>query len=149
MFKRDITYTDFDGNQQTETFYFNLSKPELTTLDVSHEDGMGAFLEKVVKSGDNQAIFEQFLNLILSAYGERSEDGKRFIKSPEIREAFTQTAAWEALFDELTQTESGMLDFIVNVFPADMREQILAQVAEKEKQEKAAPPLPPGATPSV
>lgn len=135
MFKRDITYEDFDGKEQTETFYFNLTKTELLELAVSEKGGLGEFLERIVESEDHKEIVARFKMLILMSYGQRSDDRKRFIKSDELREEFSQTAAFDVLFNELSTNANSAADFVNGVIPAAMAEE-----AQKEllKQQTAA-----------
>lgn len=134
MLKRDITYEDFDGEQVTETFYFNLTKSEIIELEVSYKEGLQAALLRIVKAQDNKTLIAEFKKIVLLAYGERSEDGKRFIKNDEIREAFSQTAAYDALFMELATSDDAAATFIKGVVPKDFAKEI-------EKTQDV--PLPP------
>lgn len=152
MFKKPITYTDYDGNTVTETFYFNLSKTELLQLEAETPGGLGASLQRIAETQDFNKIVQEFQRIVLAAYGVRSEDGKRFIKTPAIVEEFKQTAAWDALFFELATKADAATAFVTGVFPNDLQE-LLAQVnveelAKEARVERAAnevaglPPLP-------
>jgi hypothetical protein len=83
VLKKRITYEDFNGEEVTEELYFNLSKAELVELELSRPGGMQEHLQKIVESEDGKAIITEFKELILMSYGQRSEDGKRFIKNQE------------------------------------------------------------------
>lgn len=120
MLKRDIKYTDFDGNEVTETFYFNITKSEAVELEVGHKGGMEEFLKRIVQTQDHASMISEFKRIILLSYGVKSEDGKRFIKSDEMREEFSQTAAFDALFIELASNEDAAATFIKGVLPADL-----------------------------
>lgn len=120
MLKRNITYTDFNDVETTETFYFNLSKPELLELELSENGGFGDTLKKIIETKDNQTLISLFKKIILSAYGQKSEDGKRFIKNDTLREEFSQTAAYNALFIELATDDKAAVAFIRGIIPADM-----------------------------
>ena len=141
MLKRQITYEDFDGNTITETFYFNLSKRELITMQVSMDGGLQKFLEHIVEETNEKELIEKFQWIILQTYGERSEDGKRFFKSEEIRAGFEAHAAFEALWNELTTNANAAATFINGIIPRDVAE----QVAKEYPQDKPAglPPRPP------
>ena len=93
MLKKTVTYVDYNGVERTEDFYFNLSKAEVTEMELSVEGGFSKMIEEVVKSNDNVRIVELFKQMVLKAYGEKSADGKRFVKSKEIAEAYSQTEA--------------------------------------------------------
>ena len=154
MLKRDIKYTNFDDEEVVETFYFNLTKTELLELEVSDKDGFAAMMERIVKTVNKQKLVEEFKKLILLAYGERSEDGKRFIKNDEVREAFSQTAAFDQLFFELaTDAELGAA-FVVGIVPADIStgmadEELKAKVAEKLGIANPAEPTTPKSTAEI
>jgi hypothetical protein len=126
MLKREIKYRDFDDNEVTDTFYFNITKSEVVELEVGHKGGMEEFIKKIVKTDDHQALIAEFKRIILLSYGVKSEDGKRFIKSQEMRDEFSQTAAFDALFIELATDENAAANFIKGILPADVRGQVEA-----------------------
>lgn len=142
MLKKTVEYEDFNGNKQTETLYFNLSKPELIELEYSVEGGLKAFLEQIVASENVKELLDEFKRLVLAAYGEKSEDGKRFIKSDELREAFSQTAAYEALYMELMTSDTAAASFFNGIIPADISAQI-DQDKPVGPPPQTPPPLPP------
>jgi hypothetical protein len=124
MLKRDISYEDFDGEKVTSTFYFNLSKSEIIELEVGYKEGLQETLTRIVKTNDRKRLIEEFKKIILLSYGERSEDGKRFVKNDELREAFSQTAAYDALFIELATDDEAAAVFIRGVIPKDFAQEI-------------------------
>ena len=101
MLKKTITYVDYNGTQRTEDFYFNLSKAEIMEMEMSTTGGLAETIQKIVAAQAAPAIIKIFKDLVLKAYGEKSPDGKRFIKSEEISTAFAQTEAYSQLFMEL------------------------------------------------
>lgn len=137
MLKKTIKYTDFNDKEQTEDFYFNLTQTELTELEVSFNAGLEARLQKIVETQDQGALIEAFKKIILLAYGERSEDGKRFVKSDQMREEFTQTAAYDALFMELATDDKAAAEFVAGILPKNLGE------AVREEFKKQQTPLPP------
>lgn len=120
MLKKTITYTDYDGTTRKEDFYFNLNKSELMRLDLTTEGGVEKLIKKMIAERDNKKIFEMFEKIILMSYGEKSLDGRRFIKSEELSREFTQTEAYNVLLLELTENEKTMADFINGVLPSDL-----------------------------
>ena len=120
MLKRNVTYEDFNGNTVTDTFYFNLSKAELVELEYNYPNGFAAEIDAIVKAQDNKALIDIFKDLILRAYGQKSEDGKRFIKNDQLREEFSQMAAYSELFMELAIDEKAASNFITSIVPKDM-----------------------------
>jgi len=119
MLKKVIKYTDFDGNLREESFYFNLTKSELTEMELSAEGGLTKMIEKIVETQDGKRILAIFKELIIKAYGEKSPDGRRFIKSKELSDAFIQTNAYDELFMEIATDADKASDFIKAVIPAD------------------------------
>jgi hypothetical protein len=120
MLKREIKYTDFNDNEVTEIFYFNLSKPELIELELKYEAGFTAMIKRIVEANSNRELIQTFKEIILMAYGEKSDDGKRFIKNDELRTAFEQTAAYQELFIELATTDKAAVTFLTGIMPKDM-----------------------------
>lgn len=117
MLKKTITYTDFDGNVQTEDFYFNLTKAEITEMDLCYDGGMNAIVEKINRTTDGRTIVEIFKDLIRKAYGEKSLDGKRFMKNKEITDSFTATEAYSELFMEFLTDADSAADFVNGIIP--------------------------------
>lgn len=120
MLKKTVTYVDYNGVERTEDFYFNLSKAEVTEMELSVEGGFSKMLEEIVKSNDNVRIVELFKQMVLKAYGEKSADGKRFVKSKEIAEAFSQTEAYSEIFMELALDEKAAAAFVNGIMPANL-----------------------------
>jgi hypothetical protein len=124
MLKREITYEDFDGEKVTETFYFNLSKSEIIELEVGYKEGLQEVLQRIIKTEDKKRLVEEFKKIILLSYGVKSEDGKRFVKNDELREGFSQTAAYDELFIELASNEESAAVFIRGIIPKDFSKEV-------------------------
>ena len=120
MLKKTVTYVDYNGVERTEDFYFNLSKAEVTEMELSVEGGFSKMLEEIVKSNDNARIIELFKEMVLKAYGEKSADGRRFVKSKELSEAFSQTEAYSEIFMELAIDEKAAAAFVNGIMPANL-----------------------------
>ena len=131
MKKETITYIDYNGTERTEDFYFNLSKAEIMEMEMSTAGGLAETIQNVVKAQDQPAIIKIFKDLVLKAYGEKSADGKRFIKSEEISTAFSQTEAYSILFMKLATDADAAADFVNHIVPADMAKQAAAAPALK------------------
>ena len=129
MLKKTITYTDYNDVEHTEDFYFNLSKAELADMQMSEKEGYDAKLKSIVAANDNKSIYETFKYFIHKSYGEKSEDGKRFMKKDPITGtplylAFMETAAYEELIFELVQSDETMAAFINGIMPKEVSEQL-------------------------
>ena len=120
MLKKTVTYVDYNGVERTEDFYFNLSKAEVTEMELSVEGGFSKMLEEIVKSNDNARILELFKEMVLKAYGEKSADGRRFVKSKELSEAFSQTEAYSEIFMELELNKKAAAAFVNGIMPANL-----------------------------
>ena len=99
MLKKTMTYTDYNGVQRTEDFYFNLTKAEIMEMEMSTVGGLAGMIEKIIATQDAPSIIKIFKELVLKAYGEKSPDGKRFIKNEELSTAFSQTEAYSKFFN--------------------------------------------------
>lgn len=120
MLKKAITYTDYNDVERTETFYFNLNKAEITEMEMSTTGGLTEMINRMVETQDAPAIIKTFKDLILKAYGEKAPDGKHFIKSEALSEAFSQTEAYSVLFMELATNAEAASKFIEGIIPADI-----------------------------
>lgn len=126
MLKKTITYNDYNGVERTEDFYFNLSKAELAEMELEVPGGMTAMIERITKTQDGPSLIKIFKELILRSYGEKSDDGRRFIKSKEISAQFEQTEAYSELFMELATNADAASDFIKGITPKVPEKQIKA-----------------------
>ena len=124
MLKKTITYTDYNGIERTEDHYFNLSKAEIMELELGTAGGFVEMIEKIVAANDAPSIIKVFKDLILKAYGEKSADGKRFVKSEEISRAFSQTEAYSQLFMELATDSDASAQFVNGIVPSDLSQKL-------------------------
>lgn len=117
MLKKTITYTDYNGVERTEDFYFNLTKAELMEMEIGTTGGMADMIKRIIDAKDAPAIIKIFKELVLKAYGEKSADGKRFVKSEEISNSFAQTEAYSQLFMELATDADAAAAFVNGIIP--------------------------------
>ena len=103
MLKKQIKYIDFDGNEQEEALYFNLTEPEVVRLDVEFPGGLEEYINQLDEKVNPKDILSLFEKVLRAAYGEKSEDGRYFVKEPKAVDLFYQSAAYSALFVELVQ----------------------------------------------
>lgn len=134
MLKKRIKYTDYNGTIREEDFYFNLSKAEIMEMEMTTNGGLTETINRIIDTQDAPSIIKIFKEIILKAYGEKSPDGKRMIKSKELAESFAQTEAYSELFMELASDSDAASKFINGIIPADM-----AQAVEKQKQQASLP----------
>jgi len=130
VLKKTITYTDFNGEETSEDFLFHLSKAELVELEMSHEGGFVASMQKVVEAEDNKTIIEEFKKIILQSYGKKSLDGKRFIKNQTLRDEFESSEAYSTLFMELVTDTDAAIEFMNGIIPGDLvpQEAVITQI---------------------
>lgn len=143
MLKKSITYEDLNGESVTEDFFFHLSKADLVEMEVEHPGGLGAYLKRIVESEDGKAIISEFKSLILKSYGEKSEDGKRFIKDWQKTEEFQQSEAYSALFLELCTDAGAGAAFVNGIVPAGLKDDVAKLAATEE------PPVPHPSDPAA
>ena len=130
MLKKIITYTDYNGIERTEPFYFNLSKAELMEMELGVTGGMTEMLDKIIAAKDAPSLMKIFKEMIMKAYGVKSDDGKRLIKSEELSIAFTQTEAYSVLFMELITDDKAAADFVNGIIPNEIQTEVAAQTAQ-------------------
>ena len=130
MLKKIITYTDYNGVERTEPFYFNLSKAELMEMELGVTGGMTEMLDKIIAAKDAPSLMKTFKEMIMKSYGIKSDDGKRLIKSEELSIAFTQTEAYNVLFMELITDDKAAADFVNGIIPNEIQAEVAAQTAK-------------------
>lgn len=135
MLKKTITYTDFNGVERTEDFYFSLNKAEIFELQATTEGGFTDRIQKAVDSKDTVAIMRIFKEMILRSVGKKSDDGKRFVKNRDIADEFEQSPAYEILFMELATDPESAKVFMEGVMPAMSAEQKAEYEQELKKLE--------------
>lgn len=124
MYKKNITYTDYNGHERTEEFLFNLTEAEIAEMEMSKKGGLTNTLQRLIRTEDAPEIAKIFKDLILKSYGEKSDDGRRFIKTKEKAEEFSQTEAYSKLYMELAFDDKAAAEFINNIIPKSMAEQL-------------------------
>lgn len=120
MLKKAITFTDYNGKSQTETFYFHLNEAELTELELSEDGGLVKTIERITSEENHKEIVRIFKALILEAIGIKSDDGRRFIKSDTIKLEFEQSPAYPKLFMELATDADKATGFVNGVLPMSL-----------------------------
>lgn len=133
MLRKVIKYVDYNGVEREEPFYFNLNKAELTDFNLSKEGGLDNIIKRIIETKDQPHLIAIIKELILAAYGEKSDDGKYFIKNQEIKDKFVCTEAYSNLYMELVSNEQETIKFIKAIIPAD----ILQTIEAKEREEAA------------
>ena len=124
MLKKTIKYTNYNGEEQIEDFYFNLSKAELTEMELSTTGGYGEMLQGIVAAEEHTKLVPIIKDIIFKSYGEKSDDGKRFMKSPELSTAFSQTEAYSELFMEIATDADASAAFVNGIIPTDVQQNV-------------------------
>lgn len=122
MLSKEMTYIDYNGVEKTETFYFNLTRAEIIEMEVTYPGGLAEEMERSMKSKDPIKLFKLFKELIGASYGEKSPDGRRFMKSPEISQAFFETPAYDQLYMQMTTDEKFAAEFVKGILPLESLE---------------------------
>lgn len=125
MLKQTITYTDYNGIERTEDFYFNLNKAELIEMELSKDEGLSTYIEKITAASNNREIYDFFKKLVLKAYGVKSADGKRFMKKDPVdnhllADDFEQTEAFPELVMKLAGDEKAAAAFVNGIVPQNI-----------------------------
>jgi len=128
MFKYTTTYTDYNDVERTETFYFNFTPTELTEFEASVPGGMSSYMAEISAKKDMPAMMKFFKSIIMNAYGEKSPDGRRMMKSEELSKAFSETPAYDKLFQEIFMDNNGMVNFLTSIMPTDVAAKLRPQL---------------------
>jgi hypothetical protein len=135
MLKKPITYKDWNDLERTEDHYFNLEKHEIVKMQESVKGGYDVQLKAIAAGMNGAGIMQFFEDLIKASYGEKSEDGRRFMKSEEISRAFMETRAYSALFEEMITDAKAAAAFVNAIMPPDL----VKQAADEIKKNDSAP----------
>lgn len=119
MIKKTITYTDYNGNQRTESFWFNLTKAEVTRMEMSVQGGMAEMIDRIIDAQDAPSLISTFETMIQKSYGVKTPDGRGFVKRSEDLEAFMATEAYSELFMELVTNATAAAEFVNGIMPND------------------------------
>lgn len=130
MYKITESYTDYDGNERKEDFYFNFTEAELAKMELSVTGGLTTIIQRAIDAKDVPSLIKIFEDLISKSYGQKSLDGRRFIKSPEILEEFKQTEAYSQIYMRMATDEKAAAEFVNNVMP---KKTLNAAAQEKAK----------------
>jgi hypothetical protein len=131
MIKKDISYTDYDGNKREETYWFHLSKPELVAMTAEHK-GFEEYLKELAAAQNYSEMMTVYRNMIARSVGQRSEDGRRFVRTEAITEDFMQSAAFEQLFMDLMSNADAATAFARGLLPADLVEEVKEEHTTEE-----------------
>ena len=124
MLKKTIAYVDYNGMERKEDFYFNLTKAEIMEMEMGTSGGFAEMVQRIVDAKDVPSIIKIFKDLVLKAYGQKSPDGRRFIKNDQLREEFAQTEAYSQLFMELATDDKAAAEFVNGIVPAELSEKV-------------------------
>lgn len=122
MVVEKIKYTDFNGLEREEEFMFNLTEAEITEMELTTDGGLSDSIKKIIAAQDTPQIIKVFKMLLLKSYGEKSSDGRRFVKSDKLSEEFAQTNAYSQLFMKLATDDKAAVAFINGIMPDSMQE---------------------------
>lgn len=118
MIKKTIAYTDYNGNQRKEDFWFNLTKAEVARMEMSTEGGMAEMINRIVAAQDVPSLISVFEEMIQKSYGVKTPDGRGFIKRKEDLESFMSTEAYSELFIELVTDADAAAKFLNGIIPS-------------------------------
>lgn len=130
MHKEVITFTDYNGVERTESFYFNMNEAELIEMQYGTAGGLDQTIKKIIETKDQGALIKIFKKLVLDAYGEKSDDGRRFIKEVNGRrlsDDFKETPAYPILFMKLSSDDEAAAKFMNEIIPSDVAKEVEKQ----------------------
>lgn len=132
MIKKTVTYKDLNGKERTETFYFHYFESEIMDMEMSEEGGLAERIQRIIDAKDQASLLKVIKKFVIDAYGVKSDDGRRFNKSPEVKAAFVECPAYSKIYMELLTNDEMAAEFVNKVVPEDMADQLAAIVAKKK-----------------
>lgn len=131
MIKKTVTYKDLNGKERTETFYFHYFESEIMDMEMSEEGGLAERIQRIIDAKDQASLLKVIKKFVVDAYGIKSDDGRRFIKSQEVKDAFVECPAYSKIYMELLTNDELAAEFVNKVVPEDMAAQLAEIVAKK------------------
>ena len=139
MIAKTIKYKDYNGENREEKFYFNLSKAEVTEMELSTEGGLAEKIQAIINANNTPEIIKLYKELILKAYGEKTADGRRFRKVDDeghrLSIAFSETEAYSTLFMELANDDVKAAEFVNGIMPVDLNQEEINKEVNKLKNQ--------------
>lgn len=124
MIKKTLKYIDFNGNERTEDFYFHLTEAELTEWELSIDGGLTGVITRIINSQDQKQMIEIFKSLLMKSYGEKSADGRRFVKNQDVLDSFMQTQAFSDIYMELATNDKAASEFVNGLMPESVKQKM-------------------------
>lgn len=124
MLTKEITYTDYNGTNHTDKYYFNLNKAEIFKLNYKYKGGFDQHVQNIIKNNDERSMLELVEDLILMSYGEKAINGIDFIKNDDIKTRFQNSEAYSELFIELISNPDKLTEFVNGIIPAGLMAQL-------------------------
>lgn len=116
MLKKHVKYQGFDGEIIEEDLYFNLTRMDAIELSARYESkDLAAYMDEIVNNKDIVSLYRVLKDIVLLAYGVKSEDGKRFIKNETVKKEFEESLAFAQLIEDLHETESALSEFVTGI----------------------------------
>ena len=124
MYRYTTTYKDYNDFERTEDFFFNLNKAEIMEMQFTTEGGLEQRLKRIMAANDVPTLVAIFKDLLLRSYGIKSDDGRHFLKSEEIRIKFECSPVYSELFMKLATDDVEAAKFINQVVPSDVAKEV-------------------------
>lgn len=126
MYKIHEKYTDYNGVEREEDFYFNLTEAEITEMELTTEGGLSAMLNRIIAAKDSTKLISVFKDLLLKSYGQKSPDGRRFVKNPDLITDFVETPAYSQIYIRLASDDKAATEFVNNIIPKNLADKAKA-----------------------
>ena len=135
MIKKTITYTDYNGLEREEDFYFNLSEAEIAQMELGTAGGYTEYLKKITSAKDVPSLSKLFKEIIMKAYGVKSEDGRRFIKNDQVRADSEHTEAFSKIYMAFITDDKKAAEFMNGILPANIQQRAMEEEAKRSLEQ--------------
>lgn len=137
MIEKTIKYTDFNGVKREETFCFHISKAEMSRKEFTTEGGYSNYLQRIVNEKDSAKLYKIFEEMICLSYGEKTDDGKRFVKVKDgepLYKRLQESPAYDELIMDLFDAKKAA-EFVKGIFPKDLADKVDEDAIMKQIEE--------------
>lgn len=117
MYKKTITYNDYNGNERTEDFYFNLTEADVAKMELSVKGGFVEYVNRIIANQDQASLIDTWENIIKKSFGVKTPDGRSFMRDEQALAEFMATEAYSKMFMEFLRDADAAGKFINGIVP--------------------------------
>jgi hypothetical protein len=122
VIKKEITFTNIDGEEVTEEWWFGLEPSDVVDMEIAHLPNPAQYLMQIMEDHDSRALLELWRELMWRSAGKRI--GKLFVKDEATLREFKYGGAYNAIFSEVCSSDDIGAAFFTSILPENIQQKI-------------------------